>query len=122
MEEVAGYKKLNLFQRADELVILIYKYTKSFPREEIFGLVSQVRRAAVSVPANIAEGYSRNNKKERLQFYYIAKGSLAEVDYYIELSFNLKYLDDSQYRELSIKRGETGKLLNGFINYHVQKN
>ncbi|MBU3901063.1 four helix bundle protein [Patescibacteria group bacterium] len=122
MEETAGYKKLNLFQRADELVILIYKCTKNFPREEIFGLVSQMRRAAVSVPANIAEGYSRNNKRERLQFYCISRGSLAEIDYYIELSFKLKYLDEEQYKELSFKRSEVGRMLNGFINYHIRKN
>jgi len=122
MEETAGYKKLNLFQRADELVILIYKFTKSFPKEETFGLISQMRRAAVSVPANIAEGYSRNNKKERLQFYCISRGSLAEVDYYIELSFKLKYLNEEQYKELIFIRNKTGKMLNGFINYHIHKN
>lgn len=122
MEEVAGYKKLSLFQKADELVILIYKYTKDYPREEVFGLVSQMRRAAVSVPANIVEGYSRNNKKERLQFYYISRGSLAELDYYIELSFKLKYLNNEQYKELIFNRSEVGKMLNGFINYRLRKN
>lgn len=121
MEE-AGYKKLSLFQKADELVISVYKFTKNFPREEIFGLTSQMRRAVVSVPANIVEGYSRKNKKERLQFYYIARGSLAEVDYYIDLSFKLKYLNDGQHEELSFKRSEVGRLLSGFINYHIQKN
>lgn len=122
MEDVAGYKKLNLFQKADELVILIYKNTKNFPREEIFGLVSQMKRAAVSVPANIAEGYNRNNKRERLQFYYISRGSLAELEYYIDLSYKLGYLNQEKYKELNLKRGDVGKLLNGFINYYIKKN
>ncbi len=81
-----------------------------------------MRRAAVSVPANIAEGYSRNNKRERLQFYYISRGSLAEIDYYIELSFKLKYFNNEQYKELSLKRSKVGRMLNGFINYHIRKN
>lgn len=117
MENSAGYKKLNLFQKADELAILTYKYTRDFPKEEIFGLVSQMRRAAVSVPANIVEGYSRNNKRERLQFYYIARGSLTELEYYIDLSYKLGYINDEKYKVISLKRSEVGKLLNGFINY-----
>ena len=120
--EGAGYKKLSLFQKAEELTFLVYKHTGNFPREEVFGLTSQMRRAAVSVPANIVEGYSRNNKRERLQFYYIAKGSLAELEYYIDLAHRLKYLSNEKHKELNLKRSETGKLLNGFINYHIQKN
>jgi four helix bundle protein len=117
MEIDAGYKKLNAFCKSDELVILIYKYTKDFPRDEVFGLVSQMRRAAVSVPANIVEWYGRNNKRERLQFCYIAKGSLMELEYYIDLSYKLGYINEEKYRTLNLKRSEVGRLLNGFINY-----
>ena len=117
MEIDAGYKKLNVFCKSDELVIFIYKYTKDFPRDEVFGLVSQMRRAAVSVPANIVEGYGRNNKWERLQFCYIAKGSLMELEYYIDLSYKLGYINEEKYRTLNLKRSEVGRLLNGFINY-----
>ena len=77
-----------------------------------------MRRAAVSVPANIVEGYSRKNKKEKLQFYYVAKGSLTELEYYIDLSYRLEFLNNQEYKLLKEKRDEVGKLLNGFINNH----
>lgn len=117
MDTDAGYKKLNVFQKSDELAILIYKFTKDFPKDEIFGLVSQMRRATVSVPANIVEGYGRNGKRERLQFCYVAQGSLTELEYYVDLSYKLGYLNDEKYQTLISKRGEVGRLLNGFINY-----
>lgn len=117
MDTDAGYKKLNVFIKSDELAVLIYRDTKDFPRDEIFGLVSQMRRAAVSIPANIVEGYGRNGKRERLQFCYIAQGSLMELEYYIDLSYKLGYINDEKYKILKSKRSEVGRLLNGFINY-----
>jgi len=117
MDTDVGYKKLNAFCKADELVILVYKFTKDFPKDEIFGLVSQMRRAVVSVPANIVEGYGRNNKRERLQFCFIAQGSLMELEYYIDLSIKLGYLNEEKFNILTSKRCEVGRLLNGFINY-----
>ena len=122
MEDLVGYKKLILFQKSDELVIEIYKLTKLFPKDELFGLISQMRRAAVSIPANIVEGYSRVNKRERFQFYCIAKASLAELNYFIDLAYKLEYLNQEKFKTLDIKRNEVGKLLNGFIKYHLQKN
>lgn len=105
------YRKIKAFQLADDLVILIYKYTKKFPKEELFGLTSQTRRAAVSIPANIAEGATRESKKRYLQFLYFAMGSMSELEYYIHLSRNLGYLDKNDYEVLESKRKQTaGKL------------
>lgn len=117
MNEFTGYQKLTTFQKAHELSVAVYKITRKFPREEIFGLTSQMRRSAVSVPANIAEGYGRNGKKDKLQFYYIARGSLNELEYYLELAFELKYCPEEEYELLGKLRRETGKLLTGFIEF-----
>ena len=94
------YTKIKAWQLADELVLLIYKATKHFPKSEIWGLISQMRRAAVSVAANIVEGSARKNRKEYLQFLYIALSSLTELSYYIRLSKELEYVNNSQYEEL----------------------
>ena len=86
------YTKIKAWQLADELALLVYKATKEFPKREIWGLTSQMRRAAVSVPANIVEGSARRNRKEYLQFLYIAMSSLAELSYYIKFTKELGYL------------------------------
>lgn len=91
------YNKIKAWQLADELAIKIYKLTQKFPRNEIFGLTSQMRRAAVSVPANIVEGSARQYQKEYLQFLYISMGSLAELGYYIRLSYEIGYLNKEDY-------------------------
>ena len=115
MEYTTGYKNLNTYLKANELTLLIYKLTKIFPREELFGLTSQMRRCAVSVTANIVEGYGRRTSKDRLQFYYIARGSLNELEYYLDLAHQLGYIDQKNYEEAVSLRNDTGKLLNGFI-------
>ncbi|MFH1375536.1 MAG: four helix bundle protein [Patescibacteria group bacterium] len=95
-----SFRKLVVWQNAKKLIALIYKLTKKFPREEMFGLTSQLRRAAVSVAANIAEGSARIGKKEKRQFYIFAKSSLVEVDCFSELSFDQSYLTKEDYKEL----------------------
>lgn len=115
MEYKAGYYKLNVWIKANELALLVYRTTKKFPRDETFGLSLQMRRCAVSVPANIVEGYGRRTNKDKLQFYYIARGSLNELEYYIDLSFRLDYIDKNEYQNLSILRHDVGRLLHGFI-------
>ena len=90
-----GHRELRVWQEAMTLVELVYGITSSFPREEQFGLTSQMRRAAVSVPANIAEGAARNGTKELLHFLGIASGSLSELDTHLELSFRLKLVPDA---------------------------
>lgn len=115
MNQDEGFKKLNVYRKADELVILIYVITKEFPKDELFGLISQMRRCAVSVPANIAEGCGRRTRKDQVQFCYIARGSLNELEYYIDLAYKLKYIDEKRYGNLIDIRKEVGRLLYGFI-------
>ncbi len=110
------FKNIKAWQYADDLAVFTYSKTKSFPREELYGITSQLRRAAVSVPANIAEGASREHKKEYLNFLYIARGSLAETEYLLHLANRLKYLQDDDYKKLENIRKETAKTLHGLIN------
>lgn len=110
-----GFRGLTAWQKAYALTLEIYRVSKKFPREEIYGLTSQLQRAAVSVPANIAEGYERNHRKEYLQFLFIAKGSLGEVETYILLAKDLEYLSQGDYLTADEKRKETGQLLKGLI-------
>jgi len=112
-----GIRKIKAWELSDKLVLLIYKVTRSFPKGEIYGLVSQMRRAAVSVPANIVEGAQRRYLKEYLQFLYTAKSSLAEVEYYIYLSHKLKYVTDREYEELSTLEAEGARTLQGLIRW-----
>src|ERR1700746_256688 len=86
------YVKIEAWRLADDLTVAVYERTRSFPREEVYGLTSQLRRAAYSVPANIVEGASRESKKDYLHFLYIARGSLAETQYFIHLARRLGYL------------------------------
>lgn len=91
------HRKLIIYQLAKELALIVYRETKNFPREEMFGLTSQMRRAAVSITANIVEGSVKDSKKDFLRFLSIARGSAAELEYYIELSKNLTYIDEKSY-------------------------
>ena len=85
------YEKIRVWQSAMDLVVLVYKATQDFPRSEQFGLVSQMRRASVSVPSNIAEGYGRGAQADRLRFFYIARGSLMELETQIAIAARLAY-------------------------------
>ena len=111
------YTKIKAWQFADQLAMEIYKSTKDFPKSEIFGLTSQMRRSAVSVPANIVEGSARRHQKEYVQFLYIAMGSLAELSYYIRFSKEIGYLKKNQYGILDSQYQQTVKTLRGLINY-----
>ena len=109
------HKKLKAFQLADELVLMIYKITRLFPKEELFGLTSQMRRAAVSVPSNIVEGCARESQSEYLRFLEIAFGSLRELHYQFELSGKLGYLEYSQDCKCGTKIIETEKVLSALL-------
>ncbi|MDO8497662.1 MAG: four helix bundle protein [bacterium] len=111
------FEKLEVWKKAHQLVLLIYKVTQHFPREEKYGLVDQMRRAGVSIVANIVEGNIRQYKKEFLQFLYVSKGSLEELRYFTILSYDLKYISLIEKEELTGIQTECGKLLNGFIKY-----
>jgi four helix bundle protein len=106
-----GFRKLIIWQRAHQLVLLIYKLSESFPKSELFGLTSQMRRAAVSIPANVAEGYAAGGKGQFGRYLDIAQGSLAEVEYYLILAFELKYINQAEYEQAESLRSETGFLL-----------
>ena len=110
MEE-KGYKKLILWQKADELAFQVYLETKTFPKEEIYGITSQLRRAVLSVPTNIVEGCGRQGKNELRQFINIALGSLSETEYLLDFSLRLKYLTVEEHKRLQDLRQEVGNLL-----------
>ncbi len=105
------HKKLRAFALADEIAVLTYKMTKDFPKEEVYGLSSQMRRAAVSIPSNIVEGCARESQVEYLRFLEIAFSSLRELQYQFGLSMRLGYLNDSDISECNSKLIETGKVL-----------
>ena len=110
----AGYRKLEVWYKADELAMAVYHATKQFPREELYGLTSQLRRAALSVPTNIVEGAGRHGKSWLKQFTSIALGSLAETEYLLSFCHRLSYLDDSTYQKLEALRQTVGRLLWNF--------
>ncbi|MBM3254540.1 MAG: four helix bundle protein [Candidatus Omnitrophica bacterium] len=111
--EKKGYKRLEVWKRAHKLVILVYKYTRDFPKEEEYGLTSQLRRAALSVSANIVEGQASSSKREFLNFLNIANRSLVETEYLLEVAVELKYLSKERYDEMDNLRYEIGIFLNG---------
>ena len=107
------FEDLEVWKKAHQLVLNVYKITKDFPPEERFGLVSQMRRAAISVPANLAEGFKKRTLRDKSNFYNIAQGSLEELRYYIILSKDLEYLTDN--RDLLDMVEEIGRMLYGLI-------
>lgn len=112
-----NFCKIIAWQKADELAIELYQATaECFPPEEKFGLTSQLRRAAVSVPANIAEGSGRRTLKDFLRFLYNAQGSLSEVEYFLHFAHRLEYFDQDTDSRLKGQRTEVGRILHGFIN------
>ncbi len=110
-----SYKDLIAWQLAMELVLEIYRSTRSFPREEMYGLTSQLRRAAVSIASNIAEGQGRLSKREFHQFLGQARGSLMEVETQVQIAEKLQYLQADQARSLLAIAAEAGRVLNGLI-------
>lgn len=105
------WKNLEVWKLADAFALEVYRVTKKFPREEVYGLTSQLRRAALSVPTNIVEGYSRRGDRELRRFLDIALGSLAEVKYLLHFSHSLNYLDDSTYAAIAKTADELGSKL-----------
>lgn len=109
------HKKLIAWQKSKELSILIYKRTNTFPESEKFGLTNQIRRAASSIPMNIAEGYGRSSDKELIRYLYISKGSAYEVDTQLELSKELGFLSEKDFVELTSLNDEIIKMLSSLI-------
>lgn len=113
VKNIKSYQDLEVWRKAMDLVVMSYQLTKQFPKSEDFGLSSQLRRAAVSVPANIAEGRTRRHQKEFLQFLSIANGSLAELETHLQIAQRLKYINEKQLAEVMGRAGEIGKMLSG---------
>ena len=109
------HKDLDVWKKSIEFVSEIYQVTSSFPKEELYGLTSQIRRAAISIPSNIAEGAARNHKKEFTQFLYISLSSSTELETQIIIAHNLGYINLSQYNLYLEKLGIISKMLQGLI-------
>lgn len=113
---IKSYKDLIVWRKSFELSLLIYKITKDFPKEEIYGLVSQMRRCAISIPSNIAEGYSRQRKLEYIQFLQIAFASGAELETQLLITKELNYISDKDFSKPDALLGEIMKMLNSLIS------
>jgi four helix bundle protein len=111
-----SYKDLIAYQKGYKVTLKIYQITKDYPREEIYGLTSQMRRSAVSIPCNIAEGYRRGHRKEYIQFLNMAHGSCSELETLISLSHDLGLMSEQVFEELYGLQEEVSKLLNGLIS------
>ena len=114
MQKTKTFKELTMWQKAHIFVLDVYKVTEHFPKQELFGLTSQFRRAAISIPANEAEGYKRKGKQEKLRFFNIAQASLEEARYYILLSKDLNYINREEEQSLTLNIEEASKSLNSY--------
>ena len=121
MKENKSFTNLNVWISSRELVKQLYLLTKEFPKEEIYSLTSQMRRAAISIPSNIAEGVARNHEKETVQFLHISKGSIYELETQLYLSYDIGYINEEQLSIILNKIEDCKKLVSGFINYYRNK-
>lgn len=115
MNKIKSFTDLNTWKEGHRLVLIIYKTTKKFPKEEKYALVNQIRRAAISVTSNIAEGFSRKSYTEKLQFYCMAQGSLTEIQNQILVARDVGYLDGNIFKGLAEQTVIVHKLINGLI-------
>jgi len=120
IRKTKSFEELLVWQKAHSFVLRVYRLTSEFPKSEQFGLTSQFRRAAVSIPANIAEGYKKKGKPDKLRFFNKAQGSLEECRYYIILSRDLNYISDKDAKELTSELIEVSVLLNSYCNAIAQ--
>jgi four helix bundle protein len=114
---MSDYKKLKVWEKAHQLTLNIYQETADFPKEEMYGLTSQIKRAAASIPANIAEGSGRGGNTELIRFLHIAAGLDFELEYHILLAHDLKFLDSANYESLSNQIAEVKRMLTGLIQH-----
>ena len=113
MGNIQHFRQLETWQEAHKLVLMVYRVTKGFPSDERFGLISQMRRAAVSVPANIAEGFKRRGIRDKIHFYNVSESSLEELKYYFILSKDLSYISSND--DIRAQSATVGRLLHGLI-------
>lgn len=119
---MSNYKKLDAWKTSMELVKQVYLLTKSFPKEELYALTSQTKRASVSVPCNIAEGSGRNYKKDTIQFLHIARGSLYELETLLNTAVMVEIISEPQFNSISILIDKCMQLVNGLIRYYEKSN
>ncbi|AFK06868.1 S23 ribosomal protein [Mesotoga prima MesG1.Ag.4.2] len=110
------YKDLDVYKKSIDFVVDIYKTTESFPESEKFGLISQLRRAAVSLPSNLAEGSGRNGRKELINFLHLARGSLFEIGTQLEISHRLRFVSQENYAKLEERRATIQRMMNALIS------
>ncbi len=113
--KIQNFTDLNAWKQSHALSLLVYKLTEEFPARETYSLTDQMRRCAVSVSSNIAEGFSRHSKKEKIQFYYVAKGSLTELQNQLFLARDIGYTDTETFDDLYGDSNTVGKLISGLI-------
>jgi four helix bundle protein len=113
---MSNFRNLLIWQKAMTLVTQIYKFTKKFPKDELFGLTSQIRRCSISIPSNIAEGYGRSSDPEMLRFLNIATGSLFELQTQLEIAFNIEYIDRETFDGLYANSRELEIMIISFSN------
>lgn len=113
--KIKSFTNLIVWQEAHKLALEIYRITKSFPREETYSLTDQMKRCSISITSNIAEGFSRQSKKEKIQFYFTAKGSLTELQNQLLLVKDIKYLSSASFKSIAEQTVAVHKLINGFI-------
>lgn len=116
-EKIKSFRDLIAWQEGHKLVLLVYKLTKTFPKEELFCLVNQMRRCAVSITSNIAEGFSRQGNKEKIQFYHVSLGSTTELQNQLLIARDLGYLNQALFNEATDQSILVHKLLNGLIKF-----
>lgn len=113
--KITSFTDLVVWQEGHKLVLLVYRLTKNFPKEETYGIIDQMRRCVVSITSNIAEGFSRQTKKEKVQFYYMALGSVTELQNQLLIVRDLEYINHEQFKEIAYQTIKIHKLLNGLI-------
>jgi four helix bundle protein len=113
--KIKSFTDLDAWKEGHKLTIEIYNVTKKFPKEEQFGLTNQIRRAVVSITSNIAEGFSRNSYKEKVQFYSVALGSLTEVQNQLLISRDIGYIANEEFKKLAEQSVKVSKIINGLI-------
>ena len=121
IKENKSYRDLEVWKNAKDLVKVVYIVTQNFPVIEQYGLLLQIRRAAVSIPSNIAEGIGRKSVRETIRFLYISRGSLYELETQIIVAFELNFIAQTTYEEILISLNRVGRLLSGFISYYETK-
>lgn len=120
-DKIHSFTDLTVWKEGHKLVIVVYKATKDFPREETYSLIDQMRRCVVSITSNIAEGFSRQSKKEKQQFYFTSKGSLTELQNQLLVARDIDYLKPSLFKEIADQTVVVHKLLNGLIRSAISK-